>query len=196
MALGATGTVFGKPMWYVLGEHVWADRVADGELVPFQGSIGRRTDVNDATWIAQLLECDLRTSARSSSTSTTGAHHDCSQPARALRWGAPRHRALTANSDPTTSPAATTPTVAGRPTRRSSPTPRLPRRHHLSSLRPPRQPAQSNCTPPRCEDTTSGPVPRSEVASQPPEFQRCNLNLWELMSCLLPGNSQPCPPLS
>ncbi len=57
VAMEATG-VFWKPVWHVL---------ADGE--PFElllvnpGHIknvpGRKTDVNDATWIAQLLECGL-----------------------------------------------------------------------------------------------------------------------------------------
>jgi transposase len=60
VAMEATG-VFWKPVWHVLDEHVWPD----GMLLVNPGHIkavpGRKTDVNDATWIAQLLECGLLT---------------------------------------------------------------------------------------------------------------------------------------
>src|SRR5512143_1023401 len=57
VAMEATG-VFWKPVWHVLDEGQPFDLLlvnpAHIKNVP-----GRKTDVNDATWIAQLLECGL-----------------------------------------------------------------------------------------------------------------------------------------
>jgi transposase len=57
VAMEATG-VFWKPVWHVLDERGFVELVLanPGHIknVP-----GRKTDVNDATWIAQLLECGL-----------------------------------------------------------------------------------------------------------------------------------------
>jgi transposase len=56
VAMEATG-VFRRPVWHVLdgcGFELLLVNPAHIENVP-----GRKTDVNDATWIAQLLECGL-----------------------------------------------------------------------------------------------------------------------------------------
>lgn len=57
VAMEATG-VFWKPVWHVLDEgepfELLLVNPAHIKAVP-----GRKTDVNDATWIAQLLECGL-----------------------------------------------------------------------------------------------------------------------------------------
>lgn len=57
VAMEATG-VYWKPVWHVLDSHGFVELVLanPGHIknVP-----GRKTDVNDATWIAQLLECGL-----------------------------------------------------------------------------------------------------------------------------------------
>ena len=57
MAMEATG-VFWKPVWHVLDDgqpfELLLVNPAHIKNVP-----GRKTDVNDATWIAQLLECGL-----------------------------------------------------------------------------------------------------------------------------------------
>jgi len=57
VAMEATG-VYWKPVWHVLDgagfEQVLLVNPAHIKAVP-----GRKTDVNDATWIAQLLECGL-----------------------------------------------------------------------------------------------------------------------------------------
>ena len=57
VAMEATG-VFWKPVWHVFDEGQQFELLlvnpAHIKSVP-----GRKTDVNDATWIAQLLECGL-----------------------------------------------------------------------------------------------------------------------------------------
>jgi transposase len=58
VAMEATG-VFWKPVWQVLDD---GDRFEEVLLVNpthVKNVPGRKTDVNDATWIAQLLECGL-----------------------------------------------------------------------------------------------------------------------------------------
>ncbi len=58
VAMEATG-VYWKPVWHVLDD---GDRFEDVLLVNpahIKNVPGRKTDVNDATWIGQLLECGL-----------------------------------------------------------------------------------------------------------------------------------------
>lgn len=58
VAMEATG-VFWKPVWHVLDEHDWPDGLLLVNPAHIKAVPGRKTDVNDATWIAQLLECGL-----------------------------------------------------------------------------------------------------------------------------------------
>jgi transposase len=56
VAMEATG-VFWKPVWDVLEGHGFSVLLANPAHI--KNVRGRKTDVNDATWIAQLLECGL-----------------------------------------------------------------------------------------------------------------------------------------
>lgn len=58
VAMEATG-VFWKPVWHVLDEQDWVDGLLLVNPAHIKAVPGRKTDVNDATWIAQLLECGL-----------------------------------------------------------------------------------------------------------------------------------------
>ncbi len=58
VAMEATG-VFWKSVWHVLDEHDWSDGMLLVNPAHIKAVPGRKTDVNDATWIAQLLECGL-----------------------------------------------------------------------------------------------------------------------------------------
>jgi transposase len=57
VAMEATG-VYWKPVWQVLDDEVF-DEVLLVNPTHVKNVPGRKTDVNDATWIAQLLECGL-----------------------------------------------------------------------------------------------------------------------------------------
>lgn len=56
VAMEATG-VYWKPVWDVLEGHGFSVLLANPAHI--KNVPGRKTDVNDATWIAQLLECGL-----------------------------------------------------------------------------------------------------------------------------------------
>jgi transposase len=57
VAMEATG-VYWKPVWYVLEEHAgWELLLVNAQHV--KNLPGRKTDVADACWLAQLLECGL-----------------------------------------------------------------------------------------------------------------------------------------
>jgi len=58
VAMEATG-VFWKPVWQVLDDGDRFDEVLLVNPAHVKNVPGRKTDVNDATWIAQLLECGL-----------------------------------------------------------------------------------------------------------------------------------------
>jgi len=58
VAMEATG-VFWKPVWNVLDDGDAFDEVLLVNPTHVKNVPGRKTDVNDATWIAQLLECGL-----------------------------------------------------------------------------------------------------------------------------------------
>jgi hypothetical protein len=49
--------VYWKPVWYVLEGHAWELRLCNAQHV--KNVPGRKTDVSDAAWLAQLLECGL-----------------------------------------------------------------------------------------------------------------------------------------
>jgi transposase len=55
--------VFWKPVWHVLDTHDWPDGLLLVNPAHIKAVPGRKTDVNDATWIAQLLECGLLNSS-------------------------------------------------------------------------------------------------------------------------------------
>ena len=58
VAMEATG-VYWKPVWHVLdAEPRWQLLLANAQHV--KNVPGRKTDVADAIWLAQLLECGLR----------------------------------------------------------------------------------------------------------------------------------------
>ena len=56
VAMEATG-VFWKPVWNILSDGTFALIVANAAHI--KNVPGRKTDVNDATWIADLLACGL-----------------------------------------------------------------------------------------------------------------------------------------
>jgi transposase len=56
VAMEATG-VYWKPVWYVLDGHAWELLLVNAQHV--KNLPGRKTDVADACWLAQLLECGL-----------------------------------------------------------------------------------------------------------------------------------------
>ena len=56
VAMEATG-VYWKPVWDVLDGHGFSVLLANPAHI--KNVPGRKTDVNDATWIGQLLECGL-----------------------------------------------------------------------------------------------------------------------------------------
>ena len=57
IAMEATGTYW-KPVWYILEEHRgWELLLVNAQHV--KNLPGRKTDVSDACWLAQLLECGL-----------------------------------------------------------------------------------------------------------------------------------------
>jgi transposase len=56
VAMEATG-VFWKPVWHVLDDAGFELLLANPQHI--KAVPGRKTDVNDATWLAQLLECGL-----------------------------------------------------------------------------------------------------------------------------------------
>jgi transposase len=58
VAMEATG-VFWKPVWQVLDDGDGFEEVLLVNPAHVKNVPGRKTDVNDATWIAQLLECGL-----------------------------------------------------------------------------------------------------------------------------------------
>lgn len=58
VAMEATG-VFWKPVWQVLDDGQPFEQVLLVNPTHVKNVPGRKTDVNDATWIAQLLECGL-----------------------------------------------------------------------------------------------------------------------------------------
>jgi transposase len=58
VAMEATG-VYWKPVWQVLDDGEWFEEVLLVNPAHVKNVPGRKTDVNDATWIAQLLECGL-----------------------------------------------------------------------------------------------------------------------------------------
>lgn len=58
VAMEATG-VYWKPVWHVLDEGGSFAQVLLVNPAHIKNVPGRKTDVNDATWIAQLLECGL-----------------------------------------------------------------------------------------------------------------------------------------
>lgn len=58
VAMEATG-VYWKPVWQVLDDGDRFDEVLLVNPAHIKNVPGRKTDVNDATWIAQLLECGL-----------------------------------------------------------------------------------------------------------------------------------------
>ena len=58
VAMEATG-VFWKPVWQVLDDGDRFEQVLLVNPAHVKNVPGRKTDVNDATWIAQLLECGL-----------------------------------------------------------------------------------------------------------------------------------------
>jgi transposase len=58
VAMEATG-VYWKPVWHVLDDGEWFEEVLLVNPAHIKNVPGRKTDVNDATWIGQLLECGL-----------------------------------------------------------------------------------------------------------------------------------------
>ena len=58
VAMEATG-VYWKPVWHVLDDGDRFDEVLLVNPAHIKNVPGRKTDVNDATWIGQLLECGL-----------------------------------------------------------------------------------------------------------------------------------------
>ena len=58
VAMEATG-VYWKPVWQVLDDGDMFDEILLVNPAHIKNVPGRKTDVNDATWIAQLLECGL-----------------------------------------------------------------------------------------------------------------------------------------
>ena len=58
VAMEATG-VYWKPVWHVLDDGDLFDEVLLVNPAHIKNVPGRKTDVNDATWIGQLLECGL-----------------------------------------------------------------------------------------------------------------------------------------
>ncbi len=58
VAMEATG-VYWKPVWQVLDDGDVFDEILLVNPAHIKNVPGRKTDVNDATWIAQLLECGL-----------------------------------------------------------------------------------------------------------------------------------------
>jgi transposase len=58
VAMEATG-VFWKPLWQILDDGGLFEQVLLVNPAHVKNVPGRKTDVNDATWIAQLLECGL-----------------------------------------------------------------------------------------------------------------------------------------
>jgi len=58
IAMEATG-VYWKPVWHVVGDGDLFEAVLLVNPAHIKNVPGRKTDVNDATWIGQLLECGL-----------------------------------------------------------------------------------------------------------------------------------------
>jgi transposase len=58
VAMEATG-VYWKPVWHVLDDGDVFDEILLVNPAHIKNVPGRKTDVNDATWIGQLLECGL-----------------------------------------------------------------------------------------------------------------------------------------
>ena len=58
VAMEATG-VYWKPVWHVLDDGALFEEVLLVNPAHIKNVPGRKTDVNDATWIGQLLECGL-----------------------------------------------------------------------------------------------------------------------------------------
>ena len=56
--MGATG-VYWKPVWHVLDDGDVFEEILLVNPAHIKNVPGRKTDVNDATWIGQLLECGL-----------------------------------------------------------------------------------------------------------------------------------------
>ena len=78
VAMEATG-VYWKPVWNILSDGAFALIVANAAHI--KNVPGRKTDVNDATWIADLLACGWSGRASSPSRRSRNCARYCA-PAR------------------------------------------------------------------------------------------------------------------
>ena len=88
--------VYWKLVWHVLDGHVWPDGMLLVNPAHIKAVPGRKTDVNDATWIAQLLECGLLTG----SFVPPAVRSSASSIRRCVRFGKRSRRPITCTRTP------------------------------------------------------------------------------------------------